>query len=193
MRDGNPCGCLCVSFGLTHLVLQFLCRTIHFKNRPRDHDRPRPTKGRGALAGDPCGRHPEGERAAQRPGQLGLGNHCTLQVTADARTSRGGHRSRSGCLTSHCFAVEVRRSALRIAVGGPHDRECSRGCVMHAAVCISNYIFYQGSNSLRVPFSLTDTVSISPPRALHTPVTAHTSRGSERRNRLNSTAVGTDP
>ena len=32
---------------------------------------------------------------------------------------------------------------------------------MHAAVCISNYIFYQGSNSLRVPFSLTDTVSIS--------------------------------
>ena len=31
LRDGNPCGCLCVSFGLTHLVLQFLCRTIHFE------------------------------------------------------------------------------------------------------------------------------------------------------------------
>ena len=31
LRDGNPCGCLCVSFELTHLVLQFLCRTIHFE------------------------------------------------------------------------------------------------------------------------------------------------------------------
>ena len=31
LRDGNPCGCLCVSFELTHLVLQFLCRAIHFQ------------------------------------------------------------------------------------------------------------------------------------------------------------------
>ena len=31
LRDGNPCGCLCVSFELTHLVLQFLFRTIHFE------------------------------------------------------------------------------------------------------------------------------------------------------------------
>ena len=31
LRDGNPCGCLRVSFELTHLVLQFLCRAIHFQ------------------------------------------------------------------------------------------------------------------------------------------------------------------
>ena len=40
LRDGNPCGCLCVSFGLTHLVLQFLCRTIHFEKSTLG---PRPT------------------------------------------------------------------------------------------------------------------------------------------------------
>jgi len=31
LRDGNPCGGLCVSFELAHLVLQFLCRAIHFQ------------------------------------------------------------------------------------------------------------------------------------------------------------------
>ena len=31
LRNGNPCGCLCVSFELAHLVLQFLCRAIHFQ------------------------------------------------------------------------------------------------------------------------------------------------------------------
>ena len=38
LRDGNPCGCLCVSFELTHLV-SMPCYSLP-KIDPRDPDRP---------------------------------------------------------------------------------------------------------------------------------------------------------